>query len=45
VEIQLGQRNAMEAEVVSGLAEHDAVIVHPGDTIADGVAVIQREQP
>ena len=44
-EIQLGQRNAVEAEVVSGLAENDAVIVHPGDTIADGVAVIQREQP
>ena len=45
VEVQLGQRNAVEAEVVSGLSEDDAVIVHPGDTIADGVAVIQREQP
>jgi len=40
--IQVGERNAIEAEVVGGLAEGDAVIVHPGDTIADGVSVVQR---
>lgn len=40
--IQIGQRNAIEAEVVSGLSEGDRVIVHPGDTIADGVGVVSR---
>ena len=42
-EIQIGQRNALEAEVISGLDERDQVIVHPGDTVDDGVAVIQRD--
>ena len=40
--IQIGQRNAIEAEVPSGLAEGDQVIVHPGDAVADGVSVIPR---
>lgn len=43
IEIQIGQRNALEAEVISGLDERDQVIVHPGDTVDDGVAVIQRD--
>jgi HlyD family secretion protein len=41
-EIEVGQRNALEAEVLSGLAEGDQVIVHPGDTVHDGAAVIER---
>jgi len=40
--VQIGQRNAMEAEVLSGLSESDQVIVHPGDTVEDGVSVIRR---
>jgi HlyD family secretion protein len=40
--VRIGQRNAIEAEVVSGLTEGDEVIVHPGDTVEDGVAVVQR---
>jgi HlyD family secretion protein len=40
--VQIGQRNAIEAEVLSGLSEGDQVIVHPGDTIENGVAVTQR---
>ena len=36
--VQIGQRNAIEAEVLSGLAEGDQVIVHPGDTVEDGVS-------
>jgi HlyD family secretion protein len=40
--VQIGQRNALEAEVLSGLSEEDQVIVHPGDTIQDGVSVIRR---
>jgi HlyD family secretion protein len=40
--VQIAQRNAIEAEVVSGLSEGDEVIVHPGDTVDDGVSVIRR---
>ena len=43
-DIQIGQRNALEAEVISSLDEGGPVIVHPGDTIDDGVAVIQRDE-
>jgi HlyD family secretion protein len=42
VEVEIGQRSALEAELISGLAEGDQVIVHPGDTIGDGVAIVQR---
>jgi HlyD family secretion protein len=40
--VEVGQRNGLEAEVLSGLAEGDAVIVHPGDSIADGVDIEER---
>ena len=40
--VHVGQRNAVEAEVLSGLAEGAHVIVHPGNTVADGVSVTQR---
>ncbi len=40
--VQVGQRNALEAELMGGLAEGDQVIVHPGDTVADGVQVVAR---
>jgi HlyD family secretion protein len=40
--VQIGRRNAIEAEVLSQLVEGDRVIVHPGDTIADGVRVTPR---
>jgi HlyD family secretion protein len=40
--IGVGQRNALEAEVISGLEEGARVIVHPGDTIHDGVRVVER---
>jgi HlyD family secretion protein len=40
--IQVGQRNAIEAELLSGLTEGDRVIVHPGDTVDEGVAVTPR---
>jgi HlyD family secretion protein len=42
-EIVAGRRNGLKAEVVSGLAEGDAVIAGPDDAIKDGVAV--RERP
>lgn len=40
--VQLGRRNALEAEVVEGLAPGTRVIVHPNDKITDGVAVAPR---
>ena len=41
-DIELGQRNDLEAEVVSGLSEGDRVILHPSDRITEGVAVEAR---
>lgn len=40
--IEIGERNDLEAEVVSGLAEGEKVIVHPSDKVADGVGVVAR---
>jgi HlyD family secretion protein len=41
--VRIGQRSALDAEVLSGLEKGAQVIVHPGDTVEDGVAVIRRE--
>jgi HlyD family secretion protein len=40
--IMLGQRNSLEAEVLSGLQQGDVVIVHPSDAVEDGVRVSAR---
>jgi HlyD family secretion protein len=40
--ITIGRNNGLEAEVLSGLAESDRVIVYPGDKIRDGVSVAIR---
>jgi HlyD family secretion protein len=40
--ITIGQRNSLEAEVLSGLQEAERVIVHPSDAIANGVRVVSR---
>jgi HlyD family secretion protein len=40
--VGIGQRNAIEAELLSGLTEGDQVIVHPGDTVENGVSVVAR---
>jgi HlyD family secretion protein len=34
--VEIGQRNGNEAQVLSGLAGGERVIVHPGDTLHDG---------
>jgi HlyD family secretion protein len=39
-ELRLGQRNEDHAEVIEGLSPGEVVIVHPGDTIEDGSAVV-----
>jgi HlyD family secretion protein len=41
--IRLGQRNARAAQLLSGLAEGDRVVLHPSDRIKDGAAVAERE--
>ena len=38
--IELGRRNALEAEVLTGLAESEIVIVYPGQEVSDGVEVV-----
>jgi len=42
-EVAIGERNAESAELLSGLAEGDQVILYPGDAIADGVRIAARE--
>lgn len=42
--IMLGHQTGQEAEVVSGLTEGARVILHPGDTLADGARVKERQQ-
>lgn len=39
-EIQIGRRNALEAEALEGLEQGDRVIAYPGDAIEDGMEVL-----
>jgi HlyD family secretion protein len=41
--VELGHRNAHEAEITNGVAEGAVVIVHPSDTLEDGARVEPRE--
>lgn len=43
--LALGERNDAFAQVVEGLQAGDRVILHPGDTIADGVSVVADPAP
>jgi HlyD family secretion protein len=40
--IQIGHRNARNAEVLAGLSKGDEVVLHPSDRISDSVRVSQR---
>lgn len=40
--VEVGQRNGRAAQVRSGLAEGETVVLHPGDTVADGKKVRAR---
>ena len=42
--VELGQRNANYAEVLSGVRRGDTVIVHPSDKVSDGVNVVARNE-
>ena len=40
--VEVGHRNGLEAQILSGLAAGDRVILHPSDQVADGVKVEER---
>ena len=42
IDVRVGQRNGLHAQILSGVEEGDRVIVHPDDQISDGVAVAVR---
>jgi HlyD family secretion protein len=41
--VEIGRRNSRMAEVVSGLAAGDRVVLHPSDRVKDGARVAARE--
>ncbi|HSC29065.1 MAG TPA: efflux RND transporter periplasmic adaptor subunit [Vicinamibacterales bacterium] len=40
--VEIGQRNGLEAEVLSGLSAGDRIVVYPSDAIQDGVRLTPR---
>jgi HlyD family secretion protein len=40
--VEVGRRNGLAAQVLSGIAEGDTVVLHPGDTVTDGKKVTPR---
>jgi HlyD family secretion protein len=42
--VMLGQRNATEAQVASGLSPGQTVVLHPPDTLNDGMRVKTRPE-
>jgi HlyD family secretion protein len=40
--VALGHQTGREAEIISGLSAGDRVVVHPGDTLEDGIRVRSR---
>ncbi len=43
--VAVGQQAGLQTEVLSGLNEGDEVILHPGNTIQDGVRVAAEREP
>lgn len=42
--VEIGHRNGLEGEVLSGLQENDIVVIHPSDMIKEGAAITVRTQ-
>jgi HlyD family secretion protein len=40
--VELGERNGLEAQIASGLAAGEAVVLHPSDRVGDGVRIAAR---
>lgn len=43
--LSIGRRSDLEAEVLGGLGAGDRVVLHPGDTLRDGIRVKVRPAP
>lgn len=41
--VQIGRTSEFSAQVLDGLSEGDRVLLHPGDRIENGVAIVARE--
>lgn len=41
--VTVGRWNDDFAEVLSGVSENDGIVLHPGDTVSDGVELIPRQ--
>jgi HlyD family secretion protein len=41
--VEVGPRNGSETQVLKGLSKGDIVIVHPSDSVKDGIRVTSRE--
>lgn len=42
-EVELGRRNDTEAEIRSGLATGETVVVHPSEQVVDGIRIARRD--
>jgi HlyD family secretion protein len=40
--VELGERNGLEAQIASGLAAGEAVVLHPSDRVGNGVRIAAR---
>ena len=43
-EVEVGQRNGLTAEIISGIKANDKVIAHPGDSIREGTRIRARKK-
>lgn len=43
-QVKIGQKNAFDAQVISGIQEGDWFVIHPNDQIEDGVKVTSRAE-
>ncbi|GGF64018.1 HlyD family secretion protein [Mameliella alba] len=43
ISIEIGRRDGRSAEVLAGVKAGDRVILHPPDTVGDGVEVVERD--
>lgn len=40
--VEIGRRNALESQVLSGIEENETVVMHPSDKVVDGVKIESR---
>ncbi|MFO7666672.1 MAG: HlyD family efflux transporter periplasmic adaptor subunit [Desulfobacterales bacterium] len=41
--VEVGQRNGLKAEIISGIKVNEKVIAHPGDSVSDGSRIKSRK--